>query len=144
MKQHFCMELQLQWWMNAMVLILLWNIFHNGMFLTDFIHHPQQQCIQFLFTLGYDTYTSRQDNPYLMFILIWINPLNAELNPICHLLALLGAQHILHISRIGLIWWKTCKPCDIHLLQRTLRPNYVRFAEKTLTVPHVQIGNTNY
>ena len=25
-------------------------------------------------------------------------PLNAELNPICHLLALLGAHHILHIS----------------------------------------------
>jgi len=31
-----------------------------------------------------------------------INPLNAELNPICHLLALLGAHHILHISRIRL------------------------------------------
>jgi hypothetical protein len=30
----------------------------------------------------------------------YINPLNAELNPICHLLALLGAHHILHISRI--------------------------------------------
>jgi len=29
------------------------------------------------------------------------NPLNAELNPICHLLALLGAHHILHVSRIG-------------------------------------------
>jgi len=29
-----------------------------------------------------------------------INPLNAELNPICHLLALLGAQHIFHVSRI--------------------------------------------
>jgi len=26
--------------------------------------------------------------------------LNAELNPICHLLALLGAHHILHIGRI--------------------------------------------
>ena len=29
-----------------------------------------------------------------------INPLNAELNPICHLLALVGAQHILHVSRV--------------------------------------------
>jgi hypothetical protein len=29
-----------------------------------------------------------------------INPLNAELNPICHLLALLGAHHIVHVSRI--------------------------------------------
>ena len=30
----------------------------------------------------------------------WINPLNAELNPICYLLALLGAHHFLHVSRI--------------------------------------------
>jgi len=29
-----------------------------------------------------------------------LNSLNAELNPICHLLALLGAHHILHVSRI--------------------------------------------
>jgi len=29
-----------------------------------------------------------------------INPLNAELNPIWHFLALLGAHHILHVSRI--------------------------------------------
>jgi len=39
-----------------------------------------------------------------------INPLNAELNPICHLLALLGTHHILHVSRIrvnisvGSVW----------------------------------------
>jgi len=32
--------------------------------------------------------------------LMMINPLNAKLNPICHLLALLGAHHILHVSRI--------------------------------------------
>jgi hypothetical protein len=29
------------------------------------------------------------------------NPLNAELNPICHLLALLGVHPILHVSRIS-------------------------------------------
>jgi hypothetical protein len=29
-----------------------------------------------------------------------INPLKAQLNPICHLLVLLGAHHILHVSRI--------------------------------------------
>ena len=29
-----------------------------------------------------------------------INPLNAKLNPICHLLALLGAHHIIHVSRV--------------------------------------------
>ena len=28
------------------------------------------------------------------------NPLNAQLNPICHLLALFGAHHILHVRRI--------------------------------------------
>ena len=30
----------------------------------------------------------------------YFNLLNAKLNPICHLLALLGAHHILHVSRI--------------------------------------------
>ena len=30
----------------------------------------------------------------------FLNPLNPELNPICHLLALLGAHHFLHVSRI--------------------------------------------
>jgi len=33
-----------------------------------------------------------------------INSLNADLNPICHLLALLGAHHILHVSRIRVEW----------------------------------------
>jgi hypothetical protein len=28
------------------------------------------------------------------------NPLNAKLNPICHLMALLRVHHILHVSRI--------------------------------------------
>ena len=28
------------------------------------------------------------------------NSLNTELNPICHLLTLLGAHHILHVSRV--------------------------------------------
>jgi hypothetical protein len=37
---------------------------------------------------------------YMTCIDLYINPLNAELNPICHLLALLGAHHILHVSRI--------------------------------------------
>jgi hypothetical protein len=47
----------------------------------------------------------------------WINPLHAELNPICHLLALLAAHHILHVSSIGikpfflpdLLWFLTHK-----------------------------------
>ena len=43
-----------------------------------------------------------------------INPLNAELNPICYLLALLGAHHILHISRIRVNLYNE----HIHILER--------------------------
>jgi len=32
--------------------------------------------------------------------MVIFDPLNPELNPICYLLALLGAHHILHVSRI--------------------------------------------
>jgi len=39
-----------------------------------------------------------QKNP--IHILNDIKPLNPELNPICYLLALLGAHHFLHVSRI--------------------------------------------
>jgi hypothetical protein len=35
-----------------------------------------------------------------MYLCTAFNPLNAELNPICHLLALFGAHHILHVCRI--------------------------------------------
>jgi hypothetical protein len=35
-----------------------------------------------------------------LFVLAHINSLNTELNLICHLLALLGAHHILHVGRI--------------------------------------------
>jgi hypothetical protein len=35
-------------------------------------------------------------------------PLNPELNPICHLLAFLGAHHILHISRIRVNYYRVC------------------------------------
>jgi hypothetical protein len=31
---------------------------------------------------------------------VYFNPLNAKLNPTCNLLALLGAHHILHVSKI--------------------------------------------
>ena len=37
-----------------------------------------------------------------MFVLVKLNfnPLNPELNPTCYFLALLGAHHFLHVSRI--------------------------------------------
>jgi hypothetical protein len=45
---------------------------------------------------------------YVSFILFLVfKHLNAELNSICHLLALLGAHHIFHISRIRVKVWKS-------------------------------------
>ena len=44
-----------------------------------------------------------QQNNSARFLKFYFNvfvPLNAELNPICHLLALLGTHHILHVHRI--------------------------------------------
>jgi len=59
-----------------------------------------------------------------------MNPLNAELNPICHLLALLGTHHVLHVSRITVKRiqndWQfsvDSKPCNL----QNLVTNYLNF-----------------
>ena len=39
-------------------------------------------------------------HPVAVVIMHVLNPLKPELNPICYLLALLGAHHFLHVSRI--------------------------------------------
>jgi hypothetical protein len=39
--------------------------------------------------------------PGIVVTLLFVNPLNAELNPICHLLALAGAHHFVDVSRIS-------------------------------------------
>jgi hypothetical protein len=44
--------------------------------------------------------TSNTDNHLVPLFMYKINTLNAELNPTCHLLALLGAHPILHINMI--------------------------------------------
>ena len=60
-------------------------------------------------------------------VLAQINPLNADLNPICHLLALLGAHHILHVSRIRVktllhtycetLWYfESCYLAKVHVI----------------------------
>jgi hypothetical protein len=60
------------------------------------------QICGYLKVTGLSTWTA--DGTYAVLIFLGgggtINPLNAELNPIYHLLAILGAHHILHISRI--------------------------------------------
>ena len=58
-------------------------------------YFPHLPCFLILF---YDV--SWQAWPFHCVGLILINPLNAELNAICYLLALLGAHPILHVSRI--------------------------------------------
>ena len=40
-----------------------------------------------------------------------VNHLNAELNPVCHLLALLGAHHIFHVSGLRVKHLKT----EVHM-----------------------------
>jgi hypothetical protein len=43
-------------------------------------------------------------------MLTYINPLNAELHPIRHLLASVGARHIVHVSRIRVhVSWNRTK-----------------------------------
>ena len=52
-------------------------------------------------TPSWDLYSPICNRTYsLRHIITRFNPLNPELNPICYLLALLGAHHILHVSRI--------------------------------------------
>jgi hypothetical protein len=56
------------------------------------------------------------------------NPLNTELNPICHLLALLGAHHILHVSRIRVNIHKYDEAESYFIIYFvTLRINFKRF-----------------
>ena len=57
----------------------------------------------------------RTGNFSLCQCLRYINPLNAELNSICYLLALLGAHHFLHVSKIRV------KSLTAHLLRSLVR-----------------------
>jgi len=50
-----------------------------------------------------------------------LNPLNAELNPICYLLALLGVHHFLHISRIRVNWAQVKVPFIISISEFEMR-----------------------
>ena len=61
-------------------------------------------------------YKKRQSSQY--FKMCWrkmapmFNPLNAELNPIRHLLALVGARHIVHVSRTRVNIFFVMDDCD--------------------------------
>ena len=58
----------------------------------------------------------------------YINPLNAKLNPICHLLALLGAHLIFHVSRIRVKCVRTLwDPILFTLIKAKIIPNFSNF-----------------
>ena len=62
-----------------------------------------------------------------------INPLNAELNPICHLLALLGAHHIHHVSRIrvNINFFKTFEYLDSEEAETRLFQNFDKSLQRS-------------
>ena len=60
-------------------------------------HNLFQGLITFM---GERIYMCKYWMEYKNYVIFVFNPLNAELNPICYLLALLGAHHFLHVSRI--------------------------------------------
>ena len=61
----------------------------NAQFMTPYHGNDRYACILFII---WDVHPVPGINA--------LNPLNAELNPIRHLLALLGARHIVHVSRV--------------------------------------------
>ena len=74
------------------------------------------------------------------------NPLNAELSPICHLLALFGAHHILQVSRI-----RVNRLCMTYLtytenkfyVMHTVINSYTRVIPKVMTHEQLRIvGNS--
>ena len=67
------------------------TFFQRGLVLMDAQNHKHKIHLHTYFILSI---TSLYYNSYCL------NPLNTDLNPICHLLALLEAHHIFHISRI--------------------------------------------
>ena len=67
---------------------LVINVCNHGKYYETSSIHPQSHSTQ------YD-----DDYCYYYYYHYCFNPPNAELNPICHLLALLRGHHILHVSR---------------------------------------------
>jgi len=62
----------------------------KSFFIPRIIKHAQVQCVGRIPSFYYATNLS---------MTVGFNPLNAELNPICPLLELFGAHHILHVSK---------------------------------------------
>ena len=64
----------------------------------------------------------------------YINPLNPELNPICYLLALLGAHHFLNVSRIMV------KSLTLRLLVSYIYGAHILDVSRSHTMTHQSVG----
>jgi hypothetical protein len=63
-----------------------------------------------------------------------INSLNAELNPICHLLALLKARRILHVSRIMVkTYWRQNKNANLKFTCPCIASIYLKYNQQDAT-----------
>jgi len=69
------------------------------------------------------------------FLLI-LNPLNAELNSICHLLTLLGSHHILHVSRVRVKMTLLGSHHILHVSRVRVKVN-TKYGSVKLSVPAV-------
>ena len=81
------------------------------------------------------------------------NTLNSALNPTCHLLTLLGAHHILHVSRIRVraqstkksklhaiflfCWWEICVQLQTPRKQFTVTTDNMPVGATSLPKPHL-------
>jgi hypothetical protein len=69
-----------------------------------------------------------------------INPLKTQLNPICHMVALLGAHHILHVSRIRV----NSKYHNLHTsaLSTARNMHNINVKQNTLLIMYMHIRDT--
>jgi len=74
------------------ICIFLWSMSHDG--------YKAKTCSMIIRRRGFTINAKFCFSVSLLTIQIMFNPLNPEWNPICSLLALLGAQHFFHVSRI--------------------------------------------
>ena len=93
--------------------VMSWILWHRAVNWFSCMTYCEQYCDFLLFHL-----IIRRKRCNIFCIWNLFNPLNAELNGICHMLALLGAHHILHVSRIrvNLLWVANYQKCfDVSL-----------------------------
>jgi len=90
---------------------ILWLLVHYALFQYSYqmhififstrFYHISPTCFSVLYIPSAErTSNYLHPNAFRKRIRTVINPLNAELNPICHLLALLGAHPVFHVSKI--------------------------------------------